>query len=78
MSCQAMAERKLSTIAVKSSDGNDWGVGEGVGIGVGVGVGTAVYAQVDSAHNNQAFGAVFESHERRNQSYNNILARVAQ
>ena len=39
--------------------------------------GTTVFAQVDSAHNNQWYGAVLESHERRDQPYNNILIEVA-
>ena len=44
---------------------------------VSVVAGTAVYAQVDSAHNNQWYGAVYESHERREQPYNNILSGIA-
>ena len=45
---------------------------------VSVAAGTAVYAQVDSAHNNQSYGGVLESHERRGQTYNNIFEAVAQ
>ncbi len=48
------------------------------GVNGGVGGGTAVYAQVDSAHAASSTGAVLESHERRGEVYNNILAGVAE
>ncbi|MCP4416271.1 MAG: hypothetical protein GY805_06595, partial [Chloroflexi bacterium] len=48
------------------------------GLNGGVGGGTAVYAQVDSAHATSSTGAVLESHERRSEVYNNILAGVAE
>ncbi len=48
------------------------------GVNGGVVVGTAVYAQVDSAAATSTTGAVLESHERRGEAYNNILAGVAE
>jgi uncharacterized repeat protein (TIGR01451 family) len=38
--------------------------------------GTAVYAQVDSAHNNQEHGAVLEIHELTGAAYNNVYGPV--
>jgi hypothetical protein len=38
--------------------------------------GTAVYAQVDSAHNNQVHGAVLELHEMMDAPYNNVYGPV--
>ena len=43
-----------------------------------VAAGTAVYAQVDSANAASSIGAVLESHERRGEAYNNILAAMAE
>jgi hypothetical protein len=39
-------------------------------------VGTAIYAQVDSAHTESAYGAVLEDHESVGGPYNNILGPV--
>ncbi|MCP4423988.1 MAG: DUF11 domain-containing protein [Chloroflexi bacterium] len=39
--------------------------------------GTAVYAQVDSAHTNTAYGAVMETHEMNGDPYNNIYGTTA-
>jgi uncharacterized repeat protein (TIGR01451 family) len=41
-----------------------------------IAAGTAVYAQVDSAHNNQEHGAVLEIHEITGGAYNNVYGPV--
>jgi hypothetical protein len=46
-------------------------------VGPAISAGTTLYAHVDSANRDTAYGAVLENHERDGRPYNNIRATTA-